>query len=545
LPTNEPSADFTVCWSGSDPISGVSSYDIYVSVNNGPWNLWLSHTTNTCETYDGQNGQSYAFYSVAYDGAGNVQTNSATVQASTTVVIYPPSGFTNLLSFASLSYNGASGFFTNSDGFGPRAGLIASGSALFGTAAEGGSADNGSVFRINTDGTAFTNLHSFASGSGSFPRIANQDGAWPVAGLLLAGNTLYGTTETGGNSGNGTIFSVNTGGTGCTNLYSFSALSGSFATNQDGASPQAALILAGSTLYGTAQYGGDSGAGTVFAINTNGSGFTNLYSFSGGSDGGFPAAELILVGNTLYGTAEYGGDSGAGTVFAITTNGSGFNTLYSFTDGNDGAVPQAGLILAGNMLYGTASQGGSSGNGTIFAVNTNGTGFTNLYTFTDGSDGADPVAELILSGKTLYGTAEDGGSLDYGTLFEVNTDGTGFATLHSFAGYSTDGSYPISGLALSGNVLYGTTQSGGSSDNGTLFSLPLVVSSSPQLTFSLSGTNFILTWPGSVTGFTLQSSPSLSSPAWSAVSPGPVIVNGHNTVTNPMSGTQNYYRLSQ
>ena len=86
-----------------------------------------------------------------------------------------------------------------------------------------------------------------------------------------------------------------------------------------------------------------------------------------------------------------GGSSGNGTVFAVNTDGTGFTTLHSFTGGSDGADPNAGLILSGNTLYGTASHGGSSGNGTVFAVNTDGTGFTNLHSFTAGTGTADLV----------------------------------------------------------------------------------------------------------------------------------------------------------
>jgi uncharacterized repeat protein (TIGR03803 family) len=238
----------------------------------------------------------------------------------------------------------------------------------------------------------FTTLYSFTGDS---------DGGNPYAGLILSGSTLYGTAFYGGTSGNGTVFKVNTDGTGFTNLYSFTAYSGPYPyTNSDGAGPRAGLILSGNTLYGTAQAGGSSGHGTVFAVNTDGTGFTNLHSFTAlssvtygnNSDGASPQAGLILSGNTLYGTAYYGGSSGNGTVFAVNTDGTGFTTLHSFTAGNynfslvitnsDGASPQAGLILSGNTLYGTASFDGSSGNGTVFAVNTNGTGFTTLHSFT-------------------------------------------------------------------------------------------------------------------------------------------------------------------
>jgi uncharacterized repeat protein (TIGR03803 family) len=465
--------------------------------------------------------------------------------------------FTTLYSFTATSN------FINSDGANPRAGLILSGNTLYGTAFNGGSSGFGTVFAVNTNGTGFTNLYNFTATSG--PNI-NSDGAEPSAGLILSGNTLYGTASLGGGSGNGTVFAVNTDGMDFTNLHGFTAVSGS-GINSDGATPYAGLILSGNTLYGTAAYGGSSGVGTVFAVNTDGSGFTNLHSFTAtsgsfpytNSDGAIPQAVLILLGNTLYGTVNGGGSSGDGAVFAVNTDGTGFTNLHSFTGVSDGAGPEAGLILSGNTLYGTARRGGSSGEGTVFAVNTDGTGFTNLYSFTEldlegsltNSDGANPQAGLILLGNTLYGTAESGGSSGYGTVFAVNTNGTGFTILHTFTatsgGINSDGAYPYAGLILSGNTLYGTASEGGSSGDGTVFSL----SFAPQLTIIRSGANVILTWPNYVAGFTytgfiLQSTTNLVSPVvWNTVSPAPVVVNGNNTVTNPISGTQQFYRLSQ
>ena len=343
-----------------------------------------------------------------------------------------------------------------------------------------------------------------------------------------------------------------------TTLHSFTALDQTYYTNGDGRYPSCTLVLSGNVLYGTTYGGGSSGGGTVFKINTNGTGFTNLHSFTG-SDGNVPT-ELILSGNTLYGTAEYGGSSGnAGTVFALNTDGTGFTNLYTFTAGSsswpnitnsDGAGP-SGVALSGNTLYGAADLGGSSGIGTLFALNTDGTGFTKLHDFTGSSDGVNPAAGLILSGSTLYGEAFNGGSSGGGTVFAVNTDGTGFTKLHNFLNSGSGGAHPIGGLILSGNTLFGTASggynSGGDfSGNGTVFSITLP--SPPQLRIIRSAGNVILSWPTNAAGltFTLQSTTNLVSPAvWTTVSPSSVVVNGQNTVTNPISGTQQFYRLSQ
>jgi uncharacterized repeat protein (TIGR03803 family) len=468
--------------------------------------------------------------------------------------------FTTLHSFTASSTN-SSGVYTNSDGANPSAGLItnSSGNTLYGTASHGGSSGNGTVFAMNTDGSGFTILHCFGAGTGSpVSSITNSDGAYPFAGLVLSGNTLYGTTILGGSSGNGAVIAVNTDGTGFTNLHSFTAVDRTYLTNSEGANLYAGLVLSGNTLYGTARSGGSSGKGTVFALNTNGTDFTNLHNFTD-SDTGNPYAGLVLAGNTLYGTTYFfGGSMGSGgTVFALNTNGMGFTNLHNFAAYYDGSSITAGLVLAGNTLYGTASQGGSWGVGTVFAVNTDGMGYTTLHIFVP-LGGSHPIGGLILSGNTLYGTAYQGGSSDNGTVFAVNTEGTGFTNLHSFAGPSfdnlyrfpvtnSDGALPYAGLILSGSTLYGTASGGGSSGNGTVFSL----SFRPQLTITPSGTNVILSWPTNVagfdyTGYTLQSTTNpVSSAVWSTNSPAPVVIAGQNTVTNPITGAQQFYRLVQ
>jgi uncharacterized repeat protein (TIGR03803 family) len=457
-----------------------------------------------------------------------------------------PVGWLHAQTFKSLySFTGGS------DGSGPWCSLTVSGNTLFGTTSDWppGSSGNGTVFALNTDGTGFTTLYSFTGAS---------DGANPFSTLILSGNVLYGTATAGGSSGSGTVFVLNVDGTGFTALYSFTAISGS--TNTDGSDPRGGLLLSGTTLYGAAQFGGAAGNGTLFDLNTDGTGFTNLYTFTeiatnslgvhANSDGALPN-HLVVSSNTLFGTAAYGGSSNSGTVFRLNTNGSGFTALHSFTGASTsgGAQPTGGVILSGNTLFGTTfgngGIGGTTGLGTVFAVNTDGSGFKTLHTFTVStynSEGCCPEAGLILSGTTLYGTASEGGSSLDGTVFKINTDGTGFNVLHSFSG--SDGSTPRGGLLLSGNTLFGTTYSGGSSGYGTIFSISLP-GIPPQLTITPAGANVVLSWPASATGFNLQSTTNLSSPVWTTNLPAVVVVNGQYTVTNPISGAQQFFRLSQ
>ena len=299
----------------------------------------------------------------------------------------------------------------------------------------------------------------------------------PEAGLLLNGNTLYGTTANGGTSGNGTVFAVNTGGSNYLVLYDFAPL-GTFSTNFDGANPQSTLILLSNTLYGTARNGGYvsngssiTGNGTVFSIVTNGANFTNLLNIPPSEP--YPAAGLVSDGSTLYGTTfGFSGGSQFGSVFKVATNGTGFTslqTLGGFGSSSTGWNPESTLVLDGSSLYGTTTAGGSlSGNGTVFKVNAGGGGFTNLIVFTDAGF---PVGRLILSSNVLYGTTGSGGIYNGGSVFKINTDGTGYMILKSFSNNAASGSTPVTGMLLSGSTLYGTAKFGGSSGDGTIFSI--------------------------------------------------------------------------
>ena len=183
-----------------------------------------------------------------------------------------------------------------------------------------------------------------------------------------------------------------------TTLCSFSPGNG----NSEGS-----LVLSGSTLYGTTSSAQAGANGTIFSVNTDGSGFQTLFSF-GGTNGDWPQGGLLLSGSTLFGTTSYGGtysyggDAGDGTIFSIATNGSGFKSLFSFT-GEGQPLPNGSLTLSGSTLYGTTEYGGAGQTGTIFSINANGSGFQNLLAFS-GTNGENPqFSSLTLAGSTMYG----------------------------------------------------------------------------------------------------------------------------------------------
>ena len=227
----------------------------------------------------------------------------------------------------------------------------------------------------------------------------------------------------------------------------------------DGWQPPGSVTLSGSKLYGMTTRGGSGDWGTIFSMNTDGTGFGLLHTFTvSASDGRVPYGSLTLSGSKLYGMTSLGpgggGGSTFGTIFSMNTNGTGFALLHSFTlSASDGRSPQgSSLTLSGSKLYGMTSQGSGGAAGTVFSMNTDGTGFSLLHGFIGGSpDGANPISSLTLSGSTFYGMTEFGGVANQGTVFSMNTNGTGFSVLHRFTGATSDGSIPYGSLTLVGS----------------------------------------------------------------------------------------------
>jgi uncharacterized repeat protein (TIGR03803 family) len=372
-------------------------------------------------------------------------------------------------------------FTGGADGANPWAGLTWDRAGnLYGTTQYGGIGSYGAVYKLTHKGSSWVvnPLYGFTGGS---------DGARPQARVVFGPNdTLYGTTGGGGSEGVGTVFNLRPQPNACANLlcpwmetvlYSFRGLSGYFPGYGDLIFDQA------DNIYGTTQSGGYIGLGTVYQLTPAGSGWAEsvLYSFKGGrSDGENPFSSVIFdkAGN-LYGTT-YGGSSDYGTVFELTYSAeSGWTEtiLYSFQNPTrDGAYPYAGMIFdpAGN-LYGATTDGGSDYGGTVFKLTPSGGSWTwsLVYSFT-GNPKCGPVGTLVMDGAgNLYGTTLCDGANNAGSVFKLTPSGISWAytSLHDFTGGS-DGGYPYCNVVLDGTGnLYGTTSTGGTQNVGVVFEI--------------------------------------------------------------------------
>ncbi len=308
----------------------------------------------------------------------------------------------------------------------------------------------------------FTVLYNFTGGT---------DGGTPYAGLLgddRKGN-LLGTTYQGGAYGYGVVFKLDKSGK-LTVLHSFTG-------GADGGYPYAGLIRSGNgNLYGTTYQGGSSNAGTVFKVSKQGT-ETVLHNFAGGAkDGCNPAGALLeegLYGNkgTLYGTTYGCGAYGYGVVFKLTPWGK-LTVLHSFAGATtDGAYPMfTGLFRDHHVkanFYGVTEEGGASGYGVLYKLSERGK-WTVLHSFAGGTtDGCYPVGTpAVNEAGFLFGTTEGCGASGYGIVWTVGS------VLYNFTGGPTDGAYPQTGVILSRSLpLYGDTEEGGAFGLGTLYRL--------------------------------------------------------------------------
>jgi uncharacterized repeat protein (TIGR03803 family) len=419
-------------------------------------------------------------------------------------------------------YNALTNFSTNTGVNWPQGRLLEGGDgALYGTSFGGGTNGLGAVFKINKDGSGLTVLHSFTNGL--------TDGAGPQSGLALATNgTLYGTTFNGGVNNYGVLYSLGQDGSNFSVLWQFLPGGG------DGTYPNYTAPATNNVIYGTTEAGGAYDLGTVFKYDQNSSAYAVLHSFSGGTDDGqYPAAVLRASDGRLYGTTSQGGLTNMGVIYSLDTNGNNYAVLHNlggtnvlgsrdvadliesrdgylygvtYNDGrggpyyyNGGTIYKidkggtnfqvvvlfmtnsvlasnlySGLLLGSDgLIYGTAEYGGTGRYGVVYRVNPNGTGYTNLYNFTEPPGGVDGNLHSALaegSDGTLYGVINGGSITTNGLFYKLNKDGSGYTNLYLFTGVNNDGSNPW-GRPVQGadSAFYGITQYGGLNGLATLY----------------------------------------------------------------------------
>ncbi|MGO9518613.1 MAG: choice-of-anchor tandem repeat GloVer-containing protein [Candidatus Korobacteraceae bacterium] len=387
------------------------------------------------------------------------------------VLTVATSGAANAQSFQVI-YN----FTGGPDGAQPYAGLVMRGKSLYGTTFSGNEGSNwGDVYQLRQVGSGwiFTQLQLF-------------DGTLSAGVTFGPDGTLYGTSPNNiAGYKYGYIYNLTPGvsavcvATHCpwvaTVLYAFSG-------GSDGASPRYGSLIfdQAGNFYGTTSVGGSSGNGVVYKMSPSGGGWTEqpMYSFAGTPDGANPYGGLVFdnAGN-LYGMTTQGGSGGFGAVFEVSPSGGSFTekVIYNFQGASDGDYPTAGLIFdnAGN-LYGTTSDGGTGGGGTVFELTPSGGSWSYnlIYSFTGGAR-CGPWGTLTLDGAgNLYGTTVCDGANNAGNVFELSPSGGGgwtYSSLHDFTG-GNDGRRAYGNVTIdpAGN-LYGTASRGGTHDNGVIW----------------------------------------------------------------------------
>lgn len=335
------------------------------------------------------------------------------------------------------------------DGRTPMGAVIESGGWLYGLSPFGGASNFGCVYRMNTVGGSFTNLHGFTG----------PDGKYPLGSLLLYNGKLYGMTSRGGSNDAGVVFEVATNGAGFAVRHWFNDENAN-----DGAAPWGGLIQAGGVLYGMTYNGGLTNRGVIFSINASTWAYTNLHRFGGPpADGKHPKGDLLLDGNRLYGMASEGGTNNNGVIFSLASDGSGYRVLREFTGhGGGGANPSGALVKDGSLLYGMTPSGDQNA-GVVFCVSTNGETLNYLRIFNGtATDGAAPYGSLLKHDTKLYGLTRFGGTNSSGVIFSL---GGNASNQYVWPGSAE----PAGSLFAVGDTLYGTAMKGGGSNFGVVF----------------------------------------------------------------------------
>ena len=386
----------------------------------------------------------------------------APAQPSQAAAVVAP--FTTLYRFP-----GASGVYF------PRGGLaMDSAGNLYGTTRYGGSSrTSGVVYKLTAPNWTYKLLHS---------GVLYKQGIAPTAPLTIVGDVIYGTMSAGGDPACacGVVFTISTNGTGYKEFHVFGP---DFPAKQvNGATPIGGLLINGDTMYGTTEAGGDNGSGVIYKLSTTGSGFTVLHQFAAyqGQQTSGPQGELLGKDGYIYGTQYGGGAYNQGTVFRISTTGADFKVLYNFLGVNqpgnstDGANPEGRLAQGSDgTIYGTTTFGGTPlGYGTAWSLKlvSGKWVYKQLRRFASGSNFYDanlPHGGLVIdTNGVLYGDGAGGGLYESGAVYELTAPAKaggawGYKTLYSFKDLNTNGNSPYGPLLLENHLLYGANLAGG------------------------------------------------------------------------------------
>ncbi len=346
---------------------------------------------------------------------------------------------------------------------------------IYGTAAGGGSHQDGVVYRLVREGQAWvlSPIYSFQG---------EPDGAGPYSRVVFGPDgLLYGTTYEGGAENLGTVFSLRPPATACKSVLCpwVETVLYSFTNGADGASPEYGDLSfdQDGNIYGTAYEGGRSGNGVVFKLTPSGSGWTEsvLWNFTAGSDGAYPLSGVIFdsAGN-LYGTTSYAGGHRLGTVYELSPSQSGWSetTLYSFTNSDNGSGAGGLIMDAHGDLFGITG----SGVGAAYELTPQdgSWSFTLLQTFSGGGYPPNLAAPTLDSQGNLYGPLPSGGD-GFGEIFKLAPSGNQwtYSPLYQSASCNDgNGCFPIGAVTFDANGnMYGTTEEGGTGYGGTVWEI--------------------------------------------------------------------------
>ena len=353
-------------------------------------------TSNGSNPYGSLVSDGTFLYGMTYSGGVN---NMGTIFK----IMPDGSGYSKLLDFANDTLHG----------YNPLGTLYYDGTFLYGMTYSGGTYNNGTVFKIKTDGSGYAKLLEFTPANGGMP----------FGALISDGVFLYGMTYFGGTSNLGTIFKIKPDGSGYAELLDFNDTNGSY--------PNGSLIYDGTFLYGVTQGGGVNGVGAIFKIMPDGTGYTKLLDFPSISDAWVPYGSLIYDGTFLYGATNFGGTGtcpdGCGTIFKLKPDGTGYSKLLDFTGMANGSFPWGNLISDGVFLYGMTTFGGINDSGVVYKIKPDGTGYSKLLDFSGATNGSTPFGSLFTIGNFMYGMTNTGGANNMGTIFKINPIGMGIA----------------------------------------------------------------------------------------------------------------------